>query len=259
MSSEELSIINEKISEEAGCLLPFNELREFVDNGSKRIRSKLAIYYTKALGKNINTDIYNLLTSVELIHNASLLHDDVIDDSDKRRNLTTIAKKYSSKVSILCGDYLVSKAVDLIDKINNRTISGIINKCIRNMTISEINQYFLRGNLPKKEQYLEICYGKTAGLFAAALECSAILAGLDSNIARSFGEKFGICFQINNDLEESSAKEDMKNKIYTATDILGIENTYILSDNYKEEMRMLINNIPENIYKNKLEELIKGL
>ena len=104
MSSEELSIINEKISEEAGCLLPFNELREFVDNGSKRIRSKLAIYYTKALGKNINTDIYNLLTSVELIHNASLLHDDVIDDSDKRRNLTTIAKKYSYRFRVVTLD-----------------------------------------------------------------------------------------------------------------------------------------------------------
>ena len=73
------------------------------------------------------------------------------------------------------------------------------------------------------------------------------------------GELFGICFQIRNDLDKDSADIDLLNEIYTAKDVLGIEKTKTLLDNYKEEMRYLLENIPNNIYKTRLEDLIKDL
>ena len=114
-----LENINLIIESSLTDLLPENELKKFVLNGSKRIRSKLALLYIMSNCCIPNDNIYNLLAACELIHNASLLHDDVIDNSDVRREHITIGKKYSQNISILCGDYLVSIAVELLSKINN--------------------------------------------------------------------------------------------------------------------------------------------
>ena len=125
------------------------------------------------------------------------------------------------------------------------------------MSTAEINQYFLRGQIPSEEEYLEICKNKTASLFVSIFMSAAILSGLNINNAATFAEKFGILFQINNDLEEISAKVDAKNKITTAIGIFGVEKTQLLLDNYREEMRDLLKEISDNSYKKALEELIE--
>lgn len=259
MLKEELDIIDNKISGQVDNLLPDGELGVFVNTGSKRIRSRLALCYIKANNKIPNENINNLLAASELIHNASLLHDDVIDSSDSRRGTTTVARKFSSNISILCGDYLVTKAVNLLEEINNREISQIFNNCIKNMAAAEIKQYFLRGNSPSIEDYLEICKNKTAGLFASILEGCAIILKLDRYTAKRFGEIFGICFQLKNDAESKSILDDVKNKILTASDIIGIENTLTLSDNYKRELNGIVDKLPESHCKTELRELIREL
>ena len=127
------------------------------------------------------------------------------------------------------------------------------------MTEAEIKQYFLRNKEPILVDYLSICEGKTARLFSSIFECSAILSNLSVEKAKKFGEIFGIWFQIKNDLNFESAQIDKCNGIYSAKDIIGIEKTQNLLDNYKEEINDFIKDFPENIYKESLKDLIELL
>ena len=236
-----------------------NELKNFLLNGSKFIRSTLAILYLKSQNVEINNSVYNILTAGEIIHNASLLHDDVIDNANTRRGNTTIAKKFTSNISILAGDYLLSHAIEKLLELNNFEILNIFKNCTKKMSVAEIKQYFSQNSIPTKEQYIEICKNKTAELFSTILESCSLITNLEPQKAKDFGTLFGICFQINNDLNKESAKIDKLNGIYTAKDVLGIENTELLLDNYKKEMGNLIKSFPENIYKESLKDLINSL
>jgi len=255
----ELEIIDKNITKLIREVLPEGQLISFLNNGSKRIRTRLALNYIKALDKLPDNNIYDILTVGELIHNASLLHDDVIDDAELRRGNTTIGKLFSQNISILCGDYLVSEAVETLLQINNIDISRKFNNCVKNMAIAEIKQYFLRNSIPKKEDYLEICKGKTAGLFETILWSCAKYFNLNCEEAANFGTIFGIAFQIKNDFDKISVVEDKKNNIHTAADILGIENAKILLDNYKEELENTLHRFPDNKYKTSLKELVNKL
>ena len=94
-------------------------------------------------------------------------------------------------------------------------------------------------------------------MFVATLKCSAELANLDIHKAQKFAEHFGILFQIKNDLEVNSEAVDKNNNIHTLKDILGIEKTQALMDNYLEEMRSAIGDMPQNDYSKGLEELLR--
>ena len=142
-----------------------NELKKFITLNSKFIRSKIAILYFKTLGYEINDQIYKVLAIGEIIHCASLLHDDVLDEAEMRRGQKTLSKEFSSKVSILAGDYLLTHAIDKIQSLNNAQIMNLFNICTKNMIKAEINQYFLRKKIPDLESYLNVCKGKTADLF----------------------------------------------------------------------------------------------
>lgn len=256
---DDINTIDKYITNNLKDVLPEEELLAFLNNGSKRIRSKLAALFVSAYNKPFTPDIYKVMAACELIHNASLLHDDVIDNSDLRRGLTTIGKKFSYNISILCGDYLVSKAIELLLETNNREIFEIFNKCVQNMSLAEIKQYFLRSQKASIDDYLEICKGKTAGLFTAALQSCFILSNIDTEIAIKFGNLFGIYYQIKNDTEKYSASIDKKNKIFTLADIAGIENTQILLDNYKRELKSVLEKIPQNKYTFEIEDIIDNL
>lgn len=239
-------------------ILPDESLSKFLLGPSKMIRSTLALLFILAQNFNLNEKIYNILAAGEIIHNASLLHDDVIDKADTRRGELTLSKKYSPAISILSGDYLLAKAFRHLSQTSDDVIE-IFQKTSQNMVEAEIKQFLTRGQKLSKEEYISICKGKTASLFSAVLECCALTLGVNKSEFREFGLLFGITFQIKNDLDFNSVLIDKKNKIYTAKDILGIEKTAQLLDNYKEDMGNLIRYFPENIYKEALEGLIKNL
>lgn len=254
---QELKKVIEEI--EKGFVDPFQDgdLKVFLNSGSKCIRSRLAILYLKSLNKEIMSDIYKILAVGEIIHNASLLHDDVLDEATLRREQITIAEKHSSKLSILGGDYLLAFAMNKILELKNWDIVTIFKSATIMMSQAEIKQLLLRGKIPSKDNYIEICKGKTASLFSAILESVALLSDIDSIQAKRFGELFGIVFQIKNDMEENSSTQDKLNKIYTAVDILGIEKTLDLLDNYRQEMRDMIGEFPSSKSKDELEKLIE--
>lgn len=252
----ELKTVKEEITRNFKDPLSNNALLNFISGSSKRIRSTLAILYIKAQGVSLSPDIYPLLAAGEMIHDASLLQDDVLDEAELRRKESTIAHKFNPKISILSADYLLSGAMEKLLKLDNKEILEIFKDCTIKMSTAEIKQYFLRGKKPSKKEYIEICAGKTASLFEAILTSAVLLSGLDIEKAHKFAQAFGIVFQIKNDMEESSASIDSKNEIYTAKSILGVENTQLLLDNYLEEMNNLLKEISENSYKKALEELI---
>ena len=252
----ELKTVKEEITRNFKDPLSNNALLNFISGSSKRIRSTLAILYIKAQGVSLSPDIYPLLAAGEMIHDVSLLQDDVLDEAELRRKESTIAHKFNPKISILSADYLLSGAMEKLLKLDNKEILEIFKDCTIKMSTAEIKQYFLRGKKPSKKEYIEICAGKTASLFEAILTSAVLLSGLDIEKAHKFAQAFGIVFQIKNDMEESSASIDSKNEIYTAKSILGVENTQLLLDNYLEEMNNLLKEISENSYKKALEELI---
>lgn len=235
----------------------FKEINSFVNSAQKRIRSLSAILYLKAHKKNINENIINVLTAGELIHNASLLHDDVLDNAPLRRGRITIANRYTPQVSILSGDFLISIATEKLIKLQSWEIISFFQKCTQKMSEAEFQQYLLRGLKPSIDEYIAIAEGKTAELFEAIFMSSAFLTNLDVEKAKVLAKNFGILFQLKNDLEKNSAKIDAKNKIFTPKDILGIEKTHILIDNYVKEIKSNIKEIPDNIYKKGLEDLLQ--
>lgn len=247
--SEELERIENELSRViTGGNPVLDELNVFISNSSKMIRSRLAILYLKSNNIPVNDNVIKLLAAGELIHNASLLHDDIIDNSEKRRGKDTLGKMFSPKISILCGDLLVSKGVKIIHGIDNDEITEIFADCIDKMCNAEIKQYLLRGTIPSDSDYIDVCRGKTAELFKSILKSVSILTNNDSDIAVELGLNFGILFQLQNDISPQSAENDVKNEIKTAVDIYGIEKTKYLIDNYKKKIESLIELFPNKVY-----------
>ena len=235
-----------------------DDLTSFLTSGSKMIRSNFVILYLKALGYELNEAIIKTIAVGEIIHNASLLHDDILDNAKTRRNNITIGEKFSNKISILAGDYLLTYAIKKMLEIENPQVIELYRRCTEKMIIAEIEQFKLRAKQTSIEQYLEICEGKTAQLFATMLKSCSVLLGFDKKFANDLGLKFGTIFQIKNDLEQLSAEQDKANKIQTAIDILGVEKTKDLLDNYRREIMLLLESIPNNDYKVRLEGLINN-
>ena len=257
---DELDTVNNEIS---NIEIESNKLGEvlinFVTTSSKRIRSLVTILYVKSLKNSISFESIKTIAAGEIIHNASLLQDDVIDGAKLRRGKTTIGTLFSPKISILAGDMLLTKAIEKLLSTKNEEILKLFLTCTESMCNAEINQYFARGKILDLETYIEICAGKTAKLFQAILESCAIIEEIDISPAKQFALDFGIYFQLKNDLEEFSAKTDKQNQIYTLKDMFGIEKTMILVDNYQKKIQGEINNLPDNQYKKGLENLLYKL
>lgn len=235
-------------------------LKKFLFSSEKRIRSIFIILSLKSIKLNkLKPETLKILIAGELIHNASLLHDDVIDNSGYRRNNETINKLYSSKISILLGDLLAAYSTECLNEIKNMKVISNFQDCIKTMSNAEIKQFLLRNNLPSLKKYLIICKGKTASLFITIMKSILFVEDISEEYCIKLvkiTEKFGLLYQIKNDLEQKSSEIDKENGIYTIKDIIGIEKTNILIDNYKENFRREIANFPNVIYKEALLELI---
>lgn len=234
-------------------------LSEFLCNGSKRIRTFVTSLYLKALGCRISQESIKIMAAGELIHNASLLHDDILDGAKIRRGKKTIGEEFSPNISILCGDFILALATEKLIELNNQEILKIFLNCTKQMCNSEINQFFLRGTKPELDDYIQICLGKTAALFEAIMQSCALIEDVDVVKAKQFASDFGVLFQLKNDLEASSAQADANNNIYTPKDFLGIEKTIALIDNYRGKVQRSLSNLPDNIYKKGLENLLSEL
>lgn len=209
--------LNEIIKED---LLFFRIVKRFVIfSGGKRIRPLTHYYFCKLL--NYEGEEWLDVASIgELIHAASLLHDDVIDDSNERRGQPTLHVQYGNKKTILGGDYLLACGIDHLQTLkHSKQLLPIFTRVIRNLSIAEIIQMAYEKNPSITiEIYEKIVHGKTADLFSAMVEAAAILMSLPQEEVqqyRNYGLKMGRLFQIRDDyLDYFSTKEELGKELY---------------------------------------------
>ena len=229
-----------KKQDEHNEILPI--INEFFAHKGKRIRCVLIFLFVKALNKEIDDFCLKIAAATEIIHNATLIHDDIIDCSIMRRGKKTINFDYDSKLAVLCGDYLLAEVLKILADTKDERIRKIYSDSVSRMILGEIKQYFNRFKILSIEQYLEKSKDKTARLFEAGIVSSyyAIspeIPNLDH--VKSFALNFGTAFQIINDLENfdnpEKINEDIQNGDYSAPLI------YYVLDKYKDSTRSLNN------------------
>lgn len=245
-----------------------SKLSEILNAPSKHIRPLISFLYLKVLGAEVDEKQIQYQTAIELVHNASLIHDDVIDDSEIRRNQKTLNKDFDSKLAVIAGDYLLSVAMKKVINIGVLGLVDMFCETLKDMTKGEIGQYFDKFKIPTIEQYIRKSEQKTARLFQTALLGGLMLCeNNELKNADLFAKNFGIAFQIRDDLINcKQAKTDILEGIYTApviysggTDItdIGIEKTKDLLNNYLDIAKDSLKNINNSKYKKALLELVE--
>lgn len=174
-----------------------------VEAGGKRLRPLLTLAAARALGYS-GEDHLRLAATVEFIHTATLLHDDVVDESRQRRGRPTANLLWDNKSSVLVGDYLFARSFQLMTETGNLRVLDILADASAVIAEGEVLQLTAAQDLATDEAiYLQVVRGKTAALFAAAAEVGGIVAGGgEAQVAglREFGDALGIAFQIVDDL-----------------------------------------------------------
>ena len=223
-------------------------------SSGKRIRPALALLTGGATG-GVTDDHRKLGVILELVHIASLVHDDIMDGADLRRNLPTAAAKWGNSLSVLLGDVLFAHALELASEYDNNAISRAIARASRDVCAGEILQtqrrYDLNLSIP---DYLKIIEMKTAALFAAATHLAGVLNGCPPNVLESlknYGLRLGTAYQIYDDCldlvgDESSAGKTLRTDL--AKGKLTLPVLYLLekaTDHQKTKLnRMLLNGEP---------------
>lgn len=195
-------------------VLLINEIGQYiVGSGGKRLRPLVVMLVARACGYR-GTDHIKLSALVEFLHTATLLHDDVVDSSTMRRNRRTANAIWGNSASILVGDFLYSRAFELMVDIGSMELMAIISEATNCIAEGEVLQLQNVGNEELTEdQYLEIIRRKTAMLFQASAHTGAVLAGADESTAQSFrdfGLYFGLAYQLIDDwLDYAGSSESM--------------------------------------------------
>lgn len=172
-----------------------------VDAGGKRLRPILALLSALANGYSSGKDHQKIAAVVEFIHTATLLHDDVVDLSELRRGRQTANAIWGNAPSILVGDFLYSRAFQILVEIADLNIMSTMANATNVISEGEVQQMANAGNPDLDEQtYLQVIYRKTAKLFEAATECGAILGGGDRSTMVDYGKYLGMAFQIADDV-----------------------------------------------------------
>ncbi|MSO76517.1 MAG: polyprenyl synthetase family protein [Alphaproteobacteria bacterium] len=178
--------------------------------GGKRLRPLLTLATARLFDYTGEQHIH-LATSVEFIHTATLLHDDVVDESDLRRGLATANVVWGNKASVLVGDFLFSRAFQLMVSVGSLEVLDILSNAAATIAEGEVLQLTTVSNPETEERdYLRVVDGKTAALFAAATRVAAIIANRpaeDEAAVDEFGRNLGMAFQLVDDVLDYSAHQ----------------------------------------------------
>ena len=178
-------------------------MQYIVKRKGKQMRPMFVLLCAK-LGGEINDSTYRAASLVELLHTATLVHDDVVDEADERRGFFSINALWKNKIAVLVGDYLLSKGLLLSLDNNDFRVLQILSEAVKKMSEGELLQIEKARNLNIKESiYYDIIKGKTASLLASACAAGAFTTFKDSDSVEKlklFGENVGMAFQIKDDL-----------------------------------------------------------
>lgn len=211
-----LSLINKPIEHEIADFNAFfksqlksdvmlmNDALSFLSESiGKMMRPTLVLLVAKSIG-NLNEKTFSAATAVEMLHTASLLHDDVIDESDKRRGRPSLNTRFNNNVAVLAGDYLFSMALNNTAKTGDIRVVDAISVMGRDLPNGEVLQVELQQNgTYSEENYLKVIYNKTASLFVCCAVCAVYTAGGCDEMVEKFsnyGKYAGLCFQMKDDI-----------------------------------------------------------
>ncbi|MCL2391352.1 MAG: polyprenyl synthetase family protein [Oscillospiraceae bacterium] len=209
-----------------------SDLSELLNSGGKRLRPILAFVCSRFGEKQM--DIVPLMCMLELMHTASLIHDDVVDGAVKRREMPTINKKRGDFAAVQSGDYLLAKAMELLHIYKDTGINEMLAEVSYQMTVGELSQQAVRYEFNKQSatQYYELINKKSALLIAASCGCGAIAGGVQSaqvGALYRYGQQLGMAFQLRDDLLDFSEQtgkapgQDLKNGIFTLPILMLLE------------------------------------
>ncbi len=228
----------------------------------KQVRPMFVLLAAKMIG-NITEDTYTAASLIELLHTATLVHDDVVDDANKRRGFFSINALWKNKIAVLVGDYLLAKGLLLSIQDDRFDFLRILSSAVKNMSEGELLQMQKARKLDITEDvYFDIIKQKTASLISSACGIGAASVTTDTGIIdrmELYGEKIGIAFQIKDDLFDYGEMEigkprgiDIKEKKMTLPLI------YVLENANKSDKKYIINTIKNhNTDNKKVRKLIK--
>jgi len=174
-----------------------------IEAGGKRLRPMLTLAAARMCGY-VGSDHQKLAATVEFIHTATLLHDDVVDESARRRGRPTANLLWDNKSSVLVGDYLFARSFQLMVETGSLRVLDILANASAVIAEGEVLQLTAAQDLATTEDtYLKVIRGKTAALFSAATEVGGVIAGVDETMVQAlhtYGDALGIAFQIADDL-----------------------------------------------------------
>ncbi len=208
------SLIVQKLKSEVNLIERMSN--HHLNSGGKRLRALLTLGSAKLTGYTEEKRDINLAACVELIHSATLLHDDVIDESELRRGVKTTNSIWGNQSSILVGDYLLSRCFEMMVEDGDLEILKLLSSTSAKIAQGEVLQLQHKGEADLLEEtYIEIINLKTASLFAAATKTGACLSGSndkEKKALESYGRNLGLAFQMADDALDYYAKEKLFGK-----------------------------------------------
>lgn len=213
---QELPVINDFLNRETEKLPPLvgSVARHVLQAGGKRLRPLLTILFARGNGRSGN-DVYPLACAMEFFHSATLLHDDILDDSSLRRGKPAAHLVFGKTETILAGDVLLALGNRIVAEYDNPRLSWRVSEAIMRTATGEIQELdWINAPTLSQDHYLDIITGKTAFLIQAACHCGAIFTGNASmeRIALDYGMNLGIAFQLTDDALDYSAKAEVAGK-----------------------------------------------
>jgi geranylgeranyl diphosphate synthase type II len=236
--------------------------RYFLELGGKRIRPVLCLMGNE-LVETIHPDAWHVATAIELFHNFTLIHDDMMDKAPLRRGLQTVHVKYGEPTALLAGDVMLVKAYEYLNKINAQFLHSVLH--LFNQTARQVcegqqmDMDFEKADSVTHEEYLLMTELKTSVLLAASLKLGSILGGAgerNQNLLYEFGKKLGIAFQVQDDYLDAFGDPGKFGK-QVGGDIKANKKTFLLihaletagSAGRKELLKLMQDDHPEKINK----------
>lgn len=184
-------------------------LEHLLSSGGKRIRPAVSLLTGRMFGANPDR-LVTLGAAIELLHTATLIHDDFIDGSLMRRGIATLNAQWSPAATILTGDFIFARAAKLAAETDSVAVMRLFAETLATIVNGEITQMFTRNGIATRPEYEQRIYAKTASMFVLATGAAAILSPVDEQVierASSFGYEIGMAFQIVDDVLDFTSEQ----------------------------------------------------
>ncbi|WP_237068677.1 polyprenyl synthetase family protein [Microbulbifer guangxiensis] len=204
VAADDFAAVNQRILDQLHSDVPLVENigHYLVEAGGKRLRPLLVLLCARAAGYQGQNHI-DLATIIEFIHTATLLHDDVVDTSERRRGRLTANAQWGNAPAVLVGDFLYSRAFQMMVALQDMDIMAVLSDTTNTIAEGEVQQLVNAGDPQvSEENYLTVIHKKTGALFEAACETAAVLAGCnpgEREALKLYGRKLGLAFQLVDD------------------------------------------------------------